>query len=213
MSQRVVVSQEEALNKFFELAGVFYSADRNSLEAGTDDELIFATLRRAGYLEFFALVLNRVPQEIEHTNGELLSSSLSFALIPRFLNPNKGIKDDGEKVERFTGFMVGSAASFSLGHYVEYFIDFQSLGMILYLIAYGMMGGLIYRFLVRLGRQRIEPFLVLPLIYVCLDKWGTFQADTVFLYGQTFFGTICHGIIFIPIYRAITRILQVENHE
>ena len=208
-SQAVVVGREQALNKFLELATEFYSEEqKNSADLVVGDELLYSTLRRAGYLEFFALVLKKVPEEIPHENGELLKESLSFALIPRFLNPNKGVKDDGAKVEKYTDFTVSETSSFSLGHYVEYFIDFKAIGMMVILFLYGLAGGVVYRFVLSRTFYNQAILFALPVAYVCLDKWGSFQVDTIYLYGQTFFGTICHAILFIPLYRVIERLAK-----
>ena len=122
-SQAVNQTRSDALAKFIELSGDFYRGElqADNFEASDTEELQFSTLRRVGYLEFMCLTINKVPEEIDHEKGALLSSNLTFALIPRFLNPIKGVKDDGAKVEKYTGFMVSDSASFSLGHYVEYF--------------------------------------------------------------------------------------------
>ena len=216
ISQRVVVDRKDALAKFFELSQRFYFDDAETTvneNIGSDDELLLHTLRRAGYLEFFSLVLNKVPSEINHENGRLLAESLSFALIPRFLYPNKGVKDDGAKVERYTDFRVSKTASFSLGHYVEYFIDFKALGMMVVLLMYGWVGGKILQFIVTREFIAQSVIFALPIAYVCLDKWGQFQADTVYAYGQTFWGSVCHAVLFIPIYRAIGRIAKAPLDE
>ena len=210
ISQRVVVGREDALAKFFELSRQFYVEDADSREESAENQLLFSTLRRAGYLEFFSMVLNKVPEEIPYENGKLLNKSLSFALIPRFLNPNKGVKDDGAKVEKYTDFMVSDTASFSLGHYVEYYIDFKALGMMIVLLIYGWVGGRIISFIVSREFMMQSLLFTIPIVYVCLDKWGQFQADTVFLYGQTFWGTLCHTVLFIPIYRVIDRLAKAQ---
>jgi hypothetical protein len=121
------------------------------------------------------------------------------------------MKDDGAKVEKYTDFMVGDAASFSLGHYVEYFIDFKAFGMMVVLFLYGLAGAAVYEFVISRAFYTQSILFALPVAYVCLDKWGSFQADTIYLYGQTFFGTICHAILFIPLYRAIDRLAQQKD--
>lgn len=208
MTQGVVVDRISALSKFFELSLAFYSP--NKKEASSENDLLFSTLRRAGYLEFFALTLNNVPEVIPHQKGELLRESLNFALIPRFINPNKGVKDDGAKTFKFTGFQVSENSSFSLGHYTEYFIDFGEGGMMMMLLFFGISGGKIYAFMQNRTNRGISSLAAIALVYICLDKWGTFQADTVYLYGQTFFGIICHGLLFIPIYQGIDRLARTN---
>lgn len=211
-SQRVEVSRGEALAKFAELSGQFYSGELGEqIETiSEENELLFSTLRRVGYLELFALTLNRVPQQIEHTRGDLISSNLSFALIPRFLNPNKGVKDDGAKVEEYAGFMVNHAASFSLGHYTEYYIDFGSSGMMLVLLLFGIVGGLIYQAVSKSRITGLNPLLFYALGFVVMEKWGSFQNDAIFVYGLTFFGALCHLFIFLPLYRIIIRIASLD---
>jgi len=204
----VVVSREDALSKFFELSQKFYFEDVDSEDEAAENQVLLSTLRRAGYLEFFSMVLNKVPEEIPHENGKLLKESLSFALIPRFLNPNKGVKDDGAKVEKYTDFRVSETSSFSLGHYVEYYIDFKAIGMMVVLLIYGWVGGKIFKFIVSREFMTQSLLFALPIAYVSLDTWGQFQADTVYLYGQTFWGTLCHAVLFLPLYRVIDRLAK-----
>ena len=207
-TQAIRVSQTEALVKFFHLAQDFYSKDESE-EESTD--LLFRTLRRAGYLEFFAMTLNNVPQNISHENGGLLKKNLSFALIPRFLNPNKGIKDDSAKLTKYTGFMVGENASFSLGHYTEYFIDFGQFGMMIALLGFGLVGGRLFLFVSERGSRHIPMFATSILAYVVLSKWGTFQGDAIYVYGRTFFGAICHCFVFVPIYKFILSFCSLQK--
>ena len=203
-SQAVTVSRTEALSTFVILSQEFYAGtleERKLYSSGDDAQnALYSTLRRIGYLEFMALTLNKVPNEIPHERGALLQDNLTFALIPRFLNPNKGVKDDGAKVTKYTGFMVAGSASFSLGHYVEYYIDFGQLGLILALLFYGVVGGRLYQ---KAGKDGgANPLFTLGIIYVVLSKWGSFQNDAIFVFGLTFFGSICHLYLFRPLYRA-----------
>ena len=207
--QGVRIGRVAALNKFFELSQDYFSGSLDVAEQlQTDEEnaLIFSTLRRVGYLEFFALTLNNVPAKIGHENGELLASNMTFALIPRFLNPNKGVKDDGAKVEKYTGFQVSTNSSFSLGHYCEHFIDF-GYWMWLLLLGFGMAGGLIVRSIESLSSSFSKNLLFIPgVTFIVLEPWGSFQNDSIFLFGLTFFGFITHGFLFRPLYRLVIQI-------
>jgi len=196
-SQQVVVTQDEALNKFQELA-INTVTSNNILES----ESLDATYRRIGYLEYFANAVAKVPSEIPHEQGVLLQSNLEFALIPRFLSPNKGLKDDKAKVEKYTDFYFGEygGSSFSLGHYCEAYIDWGRNGMLLQLFLFGIVGGGL--FLIVLSRtMSLNPLLSLGLLWVCMKPWGTFQQDMVTMSGQVFWGAVCHLVIFFPFYR------------
>lgn len=207
--QGVRIGRVAALNKFFELSQDYVSGTlevSNQLETDEDNALIFSTLRRVGYLEFFALTLNNVPAQIDHENGALLASNMTFALIPRFLNPNKGVKDDGAKVTKYTGFLVSKNSSFSLGHYCEYFIDF-GYWMWLLLLGFGMAGGLILRSIKNLSSSFHKNLLIIPgVTFIILEPWGSFQNDSIFLLGLTFFGFITHVFLFGPLYRLVIQI-------
>ena len=210
-SQAVKTERLESLQKFTELAAKYYSAP-TSVEAFEESDLFLNTLRRVGYLEFFALVLNRVPTDMPHEGGSLLAQNLTFSLIPRFLNPNKGVKDDGSKVEKYTGFMVSSHSSFSLGHYVEHYIDFGKGGMLMFLFLYGIIGGfLFYLIWTRLSILQNSLFSI-AITYVCLSKWGSFQNDSLVIYGMTFFGVLCHVFLFRPFYIKLVQFVTIEEN-
>ena len=209
-SQAVNRSRGEALAKFLELSREFYQGDLDyKLRENTpeNEQLLYSTLRRIGYLEFMSLSMNNVPSRLEHEHGALLKSNISYALIPRILNPNKGVKDDGAKVEKYTEFMVAHASSFSLGHYVEYYIDFGRLGMLLVLFIYGIIGGVIFRFSSRKANN-LNLLFTPGLIFVLLQQWGSYQNDAIWVYGLTFFGFLCHLFFFQPIYSVLAKFNQ-----
>ena len=201
-SQAIRVSQTEALTKFSELA-----TDALQQDTLLSDKIVGATYRRVGYTEYFAAAVGKVPQDIPFENGKLLSESLEFALIPRIFNPNKGVKNDRAKVERYTDFDFGynSFASFSLGHYCEAYIDWGPFWMHLHLFIYGLFGAL----LMRLTLQRtaeLNDLLKWGILFAVLSGWGTFQQDMVTVLGRTVWGTLCHLVLFMPIYKQLNRL-------
>lgn len=203
-SQQIVVSQEDALTKFQELA-----SDAITSPDLLSDERIDATYRRVGYLEYFSNAVSKVPAEIPHEQGQLLWSNLEFSLLPRFLAPNKGAKDDKAKVEKYTDFYFGEygGSSFSLGHYCEAYIDWGRTGMLIQLFLFGILGGGLY--LLTLHRTlTLNPLLSLGILWVCMKPWGTFQQDMVTLSGQVFWGAVCHLLLFFPLYRVGNRWIQ-----
>ena len=202
--QVIRVTQTEALTEIWRLARAAYDESRL-----LDEHIVNETYRRAGYLEYFNAAVDKVPTYIPHENGALLSESLTFALVPRLLAPNKGIKNDRAKVERYTDYYFGenSFSSFSLGHYCEAYIDWGPFGMMLHLFVYGLTGGL----LVRMARRRskgLNPLLGLGLLWAVMYHWGTFQQDMVTVVGRTCWGAFCQLLLFFPLYRWLNSATQ-----
>ena len=202
-SQAIRVSKTEALGKFSDLA--LSAFEEGSLQ---DTTVIDATYKRAGYLEYFNAVVAKVPQEVPHEKGALLSKNLTFAFVPRILAPNKGVKNDREKVERYTDFYFGqnSFASFSLGHYCEAYIDWGPVGMMIQLLLFGLCGGYLYRIALKRG-TRLNPIFAFGLLWVIILPWGTFQQDMVVVAGKTVWGSFCQLFLFFPIYSFINRFI------
>ena len=201
-TQAIRVSQTEALSKFSELA-----TDALQQDTLLSDQLVGATYKRVGYTEYFAAAVGKVPLDIPYENGKLLMQSAEFALIPRIINPNKGVKDDKAKVERYTDFYFGtnSFSSFSLGHYCEAYIDWGPFWMHLHLLIYGLFGAL----LVRLTLQRtsgLNDLIKWGILFAVLSGWGTFQQDMVTVLGRTVWGTLCHLVLFMPVYKQLNRL-------
>ena len=202
-SQAVRVSKIEALNKFSNLA--LASFENETL---ADSNVVAATYKRAGYLEYFNATVAKVPADIPHEGGSLMSQNLTFAFIPRILAPNKGIKNDRAKVEKYTDFCFGanSFASFSLGHYCEAYIDWGPFGMMVHLFFYGVIGAVLFQVTMRRG-QSINPILSFGLLWITLLPWGTFQQDMVVVAGKTAWGAFCQLTLFFPIYTFINRFI------
>lgn len=197
--QAIRVTQSEAISRFAELA-----SDAIDSEATTDNDIIESTYRRAGYIEYFSAAVKKVPDDIPFQQGKLLSESLNFALVPRILNPNKGTKNDREKVERFTDFRFGGVSSFSLGHYCEAYIDWGPRGMMVQLFLFGALGGMLYRITKR-RTATMNPIIAFGIMWAVLFPWGTFQQDVITIAGKVFWGTLCQLLFFFPIHRAFHR--------
>lgn len=203
-SQTIKVSQGEALAKFWELA--------TDAQSQTDDErekVLKSTLSRVGYLEYFSKTVARIPEKMPHEQGALIRENLNFALIPRFLNPNKGVKNDRLRTEKYSGVYLGgidASASFSLSHYCEAFIDWGPYRMMIQLALYGLVGGILWN----LTRRRYQDYSVVFLIgmwWVVMKPWGTMQKDMIEISGTLFWGAVCHLVLFTPLYRFLHRYL------
>ena len=194
-SQRIVVSQSDALGKFQELA-----LDAVLTKDLFSEDKLNATYRRVGYLEYFSNSVAKVPLEIPHEHGKLLKENLTYSLVPRILNSSKGVKDDKEKVEKYTDYYFGEygGSSFSLGHYCEAYIDWGAQGMALQLFLFGILGGGLFTVLLNRFRN-FNPLIALGVIWICLKPWGTFQADMITMTGQLVWGDHQSRSYFLPI--------------
>ena len=199
-TQAVIVNRADALNAFAELATTAITEDNIFSESTVN-----ATYRRAGYQEYFNAAVRKVPEEIPHENGTLLRESLTFSLIPRALAPNKGLKNDRAKVERYTDYYFGqhAFASFSLGHYCEAYIDWGPQWMMVHLLLFGLFGAFVIRLVYQRYQSNINPIFFLGILWATILPWGTFQQDMVTVSGKLVWGTVCHLILFTPLYRYV----------
>ena len=130
----LLVSNSEALEKFANLTTTFWAGGELEIGSSNTDDVTRATLERVGYIDLFARMRQYVPSELPHEDGGLMAGNLSFALIPRILNPNKGVKNDQLKVEKYAKRVIADNASFSLGHFAEHYVDYGPRGMWLSLL-------------------------------------------------------------------------------
>jgi hypothetical protein len=193
-SQQVVVGFNSALTKFAELSGEYWTGPSNDQ---TQEEVFQSTMQRLGYLEFFALTVERVPERVPFQQGALMSQNLTFALVPRFLNPEKGIKNDQWKVEEFAGVEIADNASFSLGRYAEWYVDYGG-GMLLCGLLAGLAAVWIVRLICRKGLSRSA--LIDPIFTVLvLQNFCSYQSDEIVVYGQTFWAIVVYVTIGRPL--------------
>jgi len=205
--QVIRVNQSDALQKFVDLSGEAIRMDE------MERQVIFGdTFRRIGYLEYYSDAVNKVPERIPHEHGNLLIENLSFVLIPRFLNADKGVKNDRLKVEKYTSYNFGknSFSSFSLGHYCEAYIDWGWGGSLVQLLLYGLLGA----FLVKATYRRcktLNAVLMLSILFCVINPWGTMQQDFITMFGRVTWNTLCQLFIFYPVYKWLNSFLKAQS--
>ena len=103
---------------------------------------------RLEYVDYFARVLEYVPEVRPHTDGALWLGAVRHILLPRAFFPEKPVlPSDSELTMRYTGWFLASdaqGASISLGYVAESFIDFGRTGMWLPVFLLGVLWGAIY---------------------------------------------------------------------
>ncbi len=133
---------------------------------GETDLAVDKFAMRLAYVDFFGIVLNRVPSELPHREGELLGTALTHILVPRAIYPDKPpLPSDSELTAQYTGdlnILLMTGTSISLGFATECYIDFGFAGVILAgLILAGLLVGVTTVF------QRLVPDPLLAIAMSC----------------------------------------------
>lgn len=191
----------ESLNEIYRLLG---EVDQSEFDA-----TIKIAFRRLGYLRFFSETLDRVPSVIPHENGKLFWENFNFAFVPRFINPNKGEKDDRRKLEKYLGYRFWTKSSISMSYYSEAYIDFGPVGMMFFLFSFGLIIGRLFTYIISLSSQ-LNLLLVYAMSFVVLLPFASYGADAISIFGRLFWGAIAHLLIFWPAYKFFNRYITAE---
>ena len=141
------------------------SSDLNAMQKAVTD-----LANRAAYVDFFGLVMGRVPSRMPYENGELWWSALHHVFTPRLFFPSKPrLASDSELTEKYTGLRLPGyreGTSISIGYMGESYIDFGFPGMLMPIFLVGLLWGLIYRYLI--GMRPYTIFNQAAAMYVLL---------------------------------------------
>lgn len=161
-TQTSIRTTEESLNKITDLAA---NIDSSAVKSGFKQ-----TVDRISYIDFLSATISNVPENIAHTNGNLWLGAIERVLQPRILFPDKEAIDDSEKARLYTGDDYSGAeegTSVSLGYFAESYVDFGKAGMHLVLFAFGLLIGLIYRYVIRQSPNiLIGTAMIIPLFFI-----------------------------------------------
>jgi hypothetical protein len=168
-TQTVQVSNSEAIGKVWELA-----QDANPFSR--DNEIIYQSIDRLSYIEFFSQAMVRVPSEISFENGKLWINNITHILTPRFLYKDKKAIDDSEMVNTYCMRQVATAkegVSFSLGFIAESYIDFGPYFMFIPIFFVGCLLGLAYRLAISKSLNFIWGFSFVTPLWINFYCTGT----------------------------------------
>lgn len=166
MTQNNIRTTGESLSKLGEIVS---KVDQKSINSGFKQ-----TVDRLSYIDFFSATIDYVPRVIPHTHGRLWGDAVGRVLQPRILFPNKKAIDDSETTRQYSGMMVAGTeqgASISLGYMTENYIDFGMPGMFISLFVYGLLIGLVYKYVMTsspdklIGTAMIIPLFILIYLF------------------------------------------------
>ena len=107
-------------------------------------------LQRLGYLDFFAMTIQQVPENIPHQRGRLWRETVFHILMPRLFFSGKPAIDDSVRTREFSGARVAGeeqGTSVSLGYVAESYVDFGPVLMFAPVFLLGVFWGWVYRWL------------------------------------------------------------------
>ena len=167
-SQAIVVGQEDALKKIQELS-------ESSGDVASKD-LLYATIDRISYIEFFSQAMDNVPAKIAYENGNLWKENVLHVLQPRIIFPNKPAIDDSKMVNKYATKKVAGAkqgASFSLGFMAESYIDFGPYLMFVPIFFVGWLLGFVYKQIILQSINYLWGFTMVSTLWINFNCNGT----------------------------------------
>lgn len=141
-------SPMEKVNTYFTILreGVAEQAEWSSVLGSTALEGLASGLS-AG-LDYFAIVLERVPEVVPHANGELTLRTLIHLITPRIVFPDKAdLVSSSWLIRKYAGIWAAGdeeGTSVALGYMAEFYIDFGVPGMFVLIFLYGLGAGMAY---------------------------------------------------------------------
>ncbi len=167
-SQTIVVSQEDALKKLQGLS--------ENTSAINKQDVLYQTIDRISYIEFFSQATENVPAKIPYEYGRLWKENVLHILQPRIFFPDKGIIDDSKMVNKYATRKVATAkmgASFSLGFMAESYIDFGPYGMFVPIFFVGWLLGFIYKTIILQSINYLWGFTMVSSLWININCNGT----------------------------------------
>ena len=204
-SQSVQVSKDEAMDKLISLSN---NIDQNSSQGATID-----LLDRLQYTFHFAKTMERVPAIIPYQNGSNWLDNIAFATTPRFLNPDKPTIDNSIKTTKYTGIRYATAkqgASFSLGYFAEFYIDFGPFYMMPMLFLMGLFYSRIYKYF--LTKASNNPVFNYSLVGAFFFEFYAFEMDGTYIAGRLFASIVTFFVMNFFFTKPLLNYLSVKNN-
>jgi hypothetical protein len=175
-TQTVQVSQGAAFDKLVELT-----------EQERDTSASISFFDRLQYTWHIAKAMDHVPSVVPYQDGANWWESITFALTPRYFNPDKPKYEASKKATKYTGIgYLGarSGVSFSLGYFADGYVDFGYFGMFIPLFLLGLLYGITYYyFLRRSSTNLIFNYAVVGALFM---EFNALEMDSTYLAGRLF---------------------------
>ena len=205
-SQTVQVDESAALDK---LTSLSQSKDAAALDGAAEN-----FMDRLQYTYHFAKTIERVPAIIPYQEGKNWLKTLKFVLTPRLIDPNKGSYDASTKTTQYTGISYSNAArgtSVSLGYFVDCYIDFGYLGMMIPLLLIGyLFGSTYYYFMKSSSNNYIFNIAVVGALYM---EFFAFESDNIFFIGRLYIDLVVFLLLRIFVFPQLMFFLRASSEK
>ena len=144
-----------------------------------------ALVARLSYIDFLAVTISRVPDDLPHENGKHLRDAMLNIVTPRILFPDKPpTPNDSEVTAHYTGLTLdlSGRTSISIGYLGELYIDFGYVGAIVGAFLIGVFGGL--GFAILRSYRGIPLFMSYGLATMAMLPFSFFESDLVRFLGS-----------------------------
>jgi hypothetical protein len=202
-TQTVQVSQGAALDKLIELS-----------EQERDTSSTVSFFERMQYTWHIAKSMDHVPSVIPYQNGANWLESISFALTPRYFNPDKPMYEASKKATKYTGIpYLGSShgVSFSLGYFADGYVDFGYFGMFIPLFLIGLAYGISYFYFLR----RSSPNLLFyyAVVGALFMEFNALEMDSTYFTGRFFSDLLTFFMLRLFFFPWLIKYLAIEQPE
>jgi hypothetical protein len=102
------------------------------------EENLKSVMQRLDQGMLVSWAMDYVPHFEPYANGETIGDAVLAAFVPRFLWPDKPKAGGREKMERFTGKVLGRGVSMNIGIFGEAYVNFGVKGGVLFLFCWGL---------------------------------------------------------------------------
>jgi hypothetical protein len=200
-TQTVQVSQGAAFDKLVELT-----------EQERDTSASISFFDRLQYTWHIAKAMDHVPSVVPYQDGANWWESITFALTPRYFNPDKPNYEASKKATKYTGIgYLGarSGVSFSLGYFADGYVDFGYFGMFIPLFLLGLLYGITYYyFLRRSSTNLIFNYAVVGALFM---EFTALEMDSTYLTGRLFSDLLTFFMLRLFLFPWLIRYLANEE--
>lgn len=188
IDSRKTFARSDRLNTIGSLIGDWWRGDDSFRSRAEQVDFL---VERVWAVYYPALALERVPNVLPHTKGDLIRRAVLHTVQPRILFPDKPeLPSDSELVRKYSGVYVAGReqnTSIAFGYVPEAYVDFGMPGMLVPMALFGMLVGLTYggfQRMIRFAEFRIPTIVAVfwLSLYLYERSWANMMGYSITLF-------------------------------